>query len=335
MKLPVVPDILLLPTLALLLLLLTCLSMLVGPTEVNIAAGLLDWWRGEQSLARLLVTELRLPRALLGLLAGASLGLAGAAMQGLLRNPLAEPGLLGVSAGAALGAVITFYSGLSMVFALALPLGGIAGAFLSVLLLYLLAGVSSGTVTLILAGVAVNALMAAITSLALNLSSNPFASLEIIFWQMGSLADRSLDQVRLCMPLMLLGWLLLLSSGRGISALTLGEDTARSLGINMPLLRLKVVLGTALSVGPAVAVSGVIGFVGLVVPHLLRPLAGYEPKRLLLSSLLLGGCLLLLADILVRILPTATELKLGVVTALLGSPFLLLLLHRLRRGQVL
>ena len=325
----------LLPALVSLMLLLTLCSMMTGHADIDLMAALRHWWQGEESMDRLVAFELRLPRALLGLLVGASLGLAGAAMQGLLRNPLAEPGLVGVSAGAALGAVITFYSGLTMVFSLALPIGGIAGAFLGVLLLYLLAGVNSGTVTLILAGVAVNLLAAAATSLALNLASNPFASMEIIFWQMGSLSDRSLAHVRLCAPLMLLGWALLLSSGSGLNALTLGESTAQSLGIRLRWLRLQVVLGTALAVGPAVAVSGVIGFVGLVVPHLLRPLVGHQPKRLLLNSLFLGASLLLAADILVRVLPTSNELKLGVVTALIGSPCLLLLLNRLRRGSLL
>lgn len=321
----------LLPALFLLLLLLLALSMMFGPTDTSLSALLPG--RGEQ-LDRLVLLELRLPRALLAALVGGSLGLAGAAMQGLLRNPLAEPGLVGVSAGAALGAVATFYSGLSLLFTLALPLGGIAGACLGVLLLYLLAGTGSGTVTLILAGVAVNAMMAALTTLALNLSPNPFAAMEIIFWQLGSVADRSLAHVQLCAPLILCGWLLLLVSGPGLDALTLGEDTAGSLGIRLRRLRMQVVLGTALAVGPAVAVSGVIGFLGLVVPHLLRPLTGHQPRRLLPGSLLLGAVLLLAADLLVRLLPTTNELKLGVITALVGSPFLLLLLYRLRRGAV-
>ena len=199
------------------------------------------------------------------------------------------------------------------------------------LLLHLLAGREASTLSIILAGVAINAFSAALTSLVLNFAPNPYAALEIIFWIMGSLADRSMEHVQLVAPIMLLGWLLLLASGRGLDALTLGEDTAASLGIDLGYLRLKLILGTALAVGAAVAVSGAIGFVGLVVPHLLRPLVGQQPARLLPASALGGAALLLAADLLVRLLPTGPELKLGVVTALVGAPIFLLLLHRLRR----
>ncbi|MDX1607443.1 MAG: iron ABC transporter permease, partial [Candidatus Competibacterales bacterium] len=190
----------------------------------------------------------------------------------------------------------------------------------------------SGVVTLILAGVAINSLAGALTTLVLNLSPNPFAAYEIFFWLMGSLADRSLDHVALAAPFMVLGWILLLSIARALDALSLGEDVAASLGFNLAGVRLRVVLGTALAVGAAVAVSGVIGFVGLMVPHLLRPLVGQQPARLLLASALGGAVLLLAADIGVRLLTTASELKLGVVTALLGAPFFFWLLLRTRRS---
>ena len=262
---------------------------------------------------------------------GASLGLAGAAMQGFLRNPLAEPGVIGVSSCAAFGAVLALYSGLSFAFPLALPLGGILGACLSVLFLHLLAGRRASTLSLILAGVAINAFAAALTSLALNLAPNPYAALEIVFWIMGSLADRTMVHVQLVAPIMLLGGFLLMSSARGLDALTLGEDTAASLGIDLGFLRLKLVLGTALMVGSAVAVSGAIGFVGLVVPHILRPLVAQQPAQLLPASALGGAVLLLAADLLVRLMPIGPELKLGVVTALIGAPIFLLLLRRLRR----
>jgi iron complex transport system permease protein len=252
-------------------------------------------------------------------------------MQGLLRNPLAEPGIVGVSGCAVCGAVVAFYSGLSVTLPLALPLGGIAGALLAVGLLYLLAGRHAGTLTLILAGVALNSFAAALTSLALNLAPNPYAAMEIVFWLMGSLADRSLHHVALVAPLMLGGWGLLLGTARALDGLTLGEDTARSLGINLKGVQLQLVLGTALAVGIAVAVTGTIGFVGLVVPHLLRPLGGYQPSRLLLTSALGGAALTLAADIAVRLLTLGPELKLGVVTALVGAPFFLALVHRLRR----
>jgi iron complex transport system permease protein len=205
------------------------------------------------------------------------------------------------------------------------------GALLAVVLLYLLAGRNAGTLTLILAGVAINSFMAALTALALNLSPNPYAALEIIFWLMGSLTDRSLHHVRLVLPLMLVGWGLLLVTARALDGLTLGEDTAQSLGVNLGRLRLQLVLGTALAVGSAVAVTGTVGFVGLVVPHLLRPLVGYQPGRLLPASALGGAALTLAADIVVRLISVGPELKLGVVTALIGAPFFLTLVHRLRR----
>ena len=215
--------------------------------------------------------DIRLPRAVLGLLVGATLGLAGAAMQGFLRNPLAEPGILGVTGGAALGAVAVFYTGLVAVFPMMLPVGGIAGAFVSVLLLYLFAGTLASVQTLILAGVAINVIAFAGTSLMLNLVKDPYAVLDIVFWQMGSLADRSFRHVVLILPFVLAGWGLLLWDGRALEALSLGETTASSLGISLRRLRARVVLGTALAVGASVAVCGSIGFVGLIVPHLMRP----------------------------------------------------------------
>lgn len=306
-------------------------SLFVGQAPMTVA----DVWSAltvaDNPVHDTIVQELRLPRMLIGLMVGASLGMAGAAMQGLLRNPLAEPGVVGVSGCAGLGAVLVFYSGLAAVTPLLLPLGGMAGAFIAVILLYLLTRQGSTVQTLILAGVAINAFAGAMTSLALNLSSNPFAAYEIVFWLMGSLADRSMDHVLLCIGPMLLGWLLLLTAGRGLDALSLGEETALSLGVNLALLRLTVILGTALAVGAAVAVSGMIGFVGLVVPHVLRPWLGHQPSRLLPWSALGGAVMVVTADILVRLAPTGVELKLGVVTALFGAPFFLLLLHRMRR----
>jgi len=278
----------------------------------------------------MILVELRLPRALLGALVGASLGLAGAALQGLMRNPLAEPGIIGVSGTAALGAVMVFYFGLAGSMSLALPLGGIAGALVATFLLYVLAGRGAGTMTLILAGVAINSFAGALTALALNLSPNPYAALEIVFWLLGSLADRSLAHVALVLPPMLVGWALLLASARALDALTLGEDTAHSLGVDLRRLRWQLVGGAGLSVGSAVAVTGAIGFVGFVVPHLLRPLTGYRPGRLLLASALGGAALTLAADIAVRLIPTRPELKLGVVTAIIGAPFLFSLIWRLR-----
>lgn len=307
------------------------ISIGVSYAPLDLGTAFSDALSGRQSLPALVLVELRLPRALLGALVGFSLGMAGAAMQGLLRNPLAEPGILGISSAAAFGAVVAFYSGFAGLFALALPIGGIAGAMLATLLLYGFVGRGAGTMTLILVGVAINSFAGAMTSLALNLAPNPYAALEIVFWLMGSLADRSLTHVWLVLPLMLLGWALLLSSGPALDGLTLGEDTARSLGFDLAWLRARLIAGAALSVGSAVAVTGAIGFVGLVVPHILRPFIGHRPGKLLLVSGLGGAVLTLAADTALRLLPIRPELKLGVVTALIGAPFLFSLIHRLRR----
>jgi len=308
-------------------------SVFVGYAHIDVLAALGDALARRDSLPALALVQLRLPRAILGLAIGFSLGLSGAAMQGLLRNPLADPGVVGVSGGAAFGAVVAFYSGLSGIFALALPLGGIAGAALAALALYALAGRGAGTMTLILAGVTINSFAGALTSLALNLSPNPYAVFEIMFWLMGSLADRSLPQVALALPLMVVGWIAMLSSARALDALTLGEDTAESLGFDLRRLRWKLVAGSALAVGASVAVAGAIGFVGLVVPHLLRPWVGHRPGRLLLASGFGGALALVVADLGVRVLPLQPELKLGVLTALVGAPFLLALVFRARRDE--
>ena len=324
----------LLGALVVILLLLSAVSLSVGRAPLDVGAAIAQWLRGESTLATLVLIELRVPRTVLGVLVGASLGLAGAALQGLLRNPLAEPGIIGVSSCAAFGAVVAFYSGFSLAAPLALPLAGIAGALIAVLLLYALAGREASTLTLILAGVAINGFAGAATALALNLAPNPFAVTEIVFWMMGSLADRSISHLQLAAPLMIVGWVLLLNSGRALDALTLGEDTAASLGVRLGRLRLMLVLGTALAVGSGVAVTGAVGFVGLVAPHLLRPLVGHQPSRLLVASALAGAVLVLGADIAIRSITVGPELKLGVVTALIGAPFFLLLVMRLRRAVI-
>lgn len=244
----------------------------------------------------LIFNEIRLPRALLAAVVGATLGLAGAALQGYLRNPLAEPGLVGASSAAAFGAVLMLYSGASAWFPMALPLGGIAGAIIGLALVTLLAGGRSSPLTLILAGVAVNSFAAALTSLALNLAPSPYAALEIVFWLLGSLADRSFEHLRVALPFMIIGWAVLLRLGRALDALSIGEEAAASLGFSLARLRGLLLLGVGLSVGASVAVSGAIGFIGLVVPHLLRPLVGHRPGALLPASALGGAALTLAAD---------------------------------------
>jgi len=306
-------------------------SLTIGPAALGWGESLAALWRGEGDAATLVMREIRLPRALLGVLVGASLGLSGAAMQGYLRNPLAEPGLIGVTASAALGAVLAMQTGLVALFPPALPLAALGGAVASVLVLLLLAGPQGGALTLILGGIAVSALASALTALVLNLSPNPFAAAEVVFWMLGSLADRSFDHVWLAAPVMLAGWALIAPTGRGLDALTLGEDAAAGLGIRLVRLRLVLVLGVAASVGAATAVAGAIGFVGLVVPHLLRRAVGARPGRLLAASALGGAAMVLAADIAVRLVLPGEDLKLGVLTALVGAPLFLHLIWRARR----
>ncbi|MFZ9685802.1 MAG: FecCD family ABC transporter permease [Gemmobacter sp.] len=297
-------------------------SLAIGP------AGAAFWQGGEA--ASLILREIRLPRAVLGAMIGAALGLAGAAMQGYLRNPLAEPGLIGVSPAAALGAVVALQSGLAAAHVLILPAMALAGAAVAVVLMVALAGPRGGAFGLILAGIAISALAGALVSLVLNLSPNPFAAAEIVFWMMGSLADRSVVHVWIALPFLALGALLVAGTARGLDALTLGEDAAASMGVDLRRLRLRIVLGTAALVGAATAVAGAIGFVGLVVPHLLRPLVGARPSRLLPASALGGAAMVLAADIGVRLIAPERDLKLGVLTALVGAPFFLHLIWRHR-----
>lgn len=299
--------------LAVLLAVLFVASLCIGDASLALPDGLILW-------------QIRLPRALLALLVGGGLGLSGAVLQGALRNPLADPGLLGITGTAGLGAVIVFYWGLSQHVAPALPAGGLIGAGIGTGLLIAFAGRALSGPSLILAGVAVSAIAAALLALALTLAPNPFALTEITFWLMGGLADRSLSHVAMVAPPILLGAAILLRLGRGLDALSLGEETAASLGVPVTRTLRLAAAGVALAVGPGAAVAGAIGFVGLVVPHLLRPLLGERPSAILPASMLGGAALLLAADLLARaaplLLPLSQEPPLGVLTALLGAPFL-------------
>jgi iron complex transport system permease protein len=305
------------------------LSIGVGSAAIPPARALAALLGRGDPVERAILVELRLPRAILGLAVGAILGLSGAALQGYLRNPLAEPSVLGASNGAALGAVVAIYFGLASSSAALLPLLAIAGALVALALLSLLAGKSESALTLILAGVAVSTLAGAGISLALNLSPNPFAAMEITNWLLGSLEDRAFSHVLLALPP--LGAALLAWDARAFDALTLGEDGAAALGVDLARTRLRVLLGIGIGVGGAVAVSGAIGFVGLIVPHLVRPLTDRSSSAILWPSAAAGGALLLLADVAVRVIPTTNELKLGVVTAFLGVPVFLVFLMRERR----
>lgn len=322
-------DLPLLAILTFVTLALAAVSLMTGEVSVPLSS----LFAADNSTAAIILQEIRLPRVMLAIAIGATLGLSGAALQGLLRNPLAEPGIIGASSSAALGAVIVLYFGLAGIFPLALPLAAITGAVFAIGLLFMLAGRDPSALTLILAGIALSSLAGACISLAINLSPDALSASEIVFWLLGSLKDRSMDHFYLSLPFMIAGAVLLLSSGRALDALTLGEDMASTLGFDLRRVRILLIAGTALAVGAGVAVAGVIGFIGLVVPHLLRPLVGHEPRRLLPSSMLGGAALLLAADIGVRIIPTNLEMKLGVLTALVGAPFFLFLIFKVRRSM--
>ena len=299
-------------------------SLMAGRTWVPFA----HWLSGD--LQSLIVMELRLPRACVGAVVGASLGMAGAAMQGYLRNPLADPGLFGVSSSAALGAVVSLYFGFA-VSAWLLPIFALTGAGLGMAALAILAGRSGSMILFTLSGVILSSLTGALTSLLISLAPTPFASSEIVTWLMGALMDRSWDDVRIALPVSVLGMAALLWAARSLDALTLGDAAARSLGVNMTRLQWLIVIGVGMTVGSSVAVAGIIGFVGLVVPHLVRPLVGHQPSALLIPSALAGALLVVLADCLVRILPSTSEVRLGIAMASLGTPFFMMLLFKMRR----
>jgi iron complex transport system permease protein len=308
------------------------LSLGVGPVRLPpaVVVEALFGYGGEEQC--IIVREIRLPRAILGLAIGSILGLSGAALQGLLRNPLAAPSLFGAPQAAAFGAVVVIALGVADVRSFVLPLSAIVAAFVSVFLLLVVAGRNANLLLLILAGLAVSSLAGAATAMTMNLAPNPFAALEIAFWLLGSLEDRSYRHVLLALPFIVAGAVLLASQRHAFRALSLGEEAAQSLGVNVGVLRLVVIAGVALGVGAAVAVAGTIGFIGLVAPHLVRPFVGYDPGRLLLPSALAGASLLLAADIAVRVIPSTTDIKVGVLTAIIGVPFFLYLIVRERRS---
>ena len=331
------PDItsrrtLVLAALALVVAVLCVASLGVGPVRLAPSTVLEALFGRGREEYRIIIQEIRLPRAILALAIGAILGLSGAALQGLLRNPLASPSLFGAPQSAALGAVLMISLGLADVRSFVLPVAAIAASFGSVFVLLAVAGRNAGLLLLILAGLAISSLAGAATSLVMNLSPNPFAALEISFWLLGSLEDRSFRHVALALPFIVAGAVILWSGRNSFRVLSLGEETAETLGVNVARLRLSVIAGTALGVGGAVAVSGAIGFIGLVAPHLMRPLIGYDPTRLLLPSALTGAALLLAADIGVRIIPSTSDIKVGVLTAMIGVPFFLYLIVRERRA---
>ena len=283
--------------------------------------------------ATLILMELRLPRALLAIVIGGGLGAAGAAMQGYLRNPLADPGLFGIAPMAALGAVASLWFGFALS-AWLLPIFALLGAGLAMALLAVIAGRSGGIALFTLAGLMIASLAGALTALAITLAPNAFAMSEIVLWLNGALTDRSWREVTIAAPLVAIGIVTLSIAARPLDALTLGADAARSMGVDMRTLLWLLIIGVGLTVGASVAVAGIIGFVGLIVPHLVRPLTDRLPSSLILPSALAGALLVLIADSIVRILPFVTELRLGIALSLIGAPFFLWLLLRMRRGRI-
>lgn len=276
---------------------------------------------GQASAAdSVVVWQIRLPRALAAFVVGGCLGASGAALQGLLRNPLAEPGVLGVTATSSLSATFALYYGFAAASAYLVPIYAILGALAATAVLALAAMRIQSVVVLILLGVGLSSFSAAAMSLLLNMAPNPFSLFEMINWLLGSVANKSFEDIYIVLPFVLLGTGILFASRRGLSALTLGEEAAAGAGLNLRRQRLLVVLGAGIATGASVAIAGAIGFVGIVAPHLIRPLVNHDPARSLLPSALLAGLILVIADIGVRVLPTASELKLGVVAALIGAP---------------
>ncbi len=304
------------------------LSALAGPSAVSAAHAMAALFGGGSDAARVIVWEIRLPRALAAFVTGAALGLSGAALQGLLRNPLAEPGVLGVSASAALGAATAISFGLGALSPLAVPIAAIAGALLAVALLAATAARGASNTGLILVGVGISSLAGALMAMLMATAPNPFSLSELVNWMLGSVANRSLADLAFVAPFLGLGALLLSLAGQGLRALTLGEEAAAGLGARLSVVRLLVIAGGGLATGASVAIAGVVGFVGLITPHLVRPLVGRDPASAMWPSALLAGLILVSADLLIRLIPSNQELKLGVLAALIGAPVFIVIAAR-------
>lgn len=310
-----------------------CVALMLGSTPMAPSETLAALVGGGSASAQTIVWEIRLPRALAAFLVGAALGASGAALQGLLRNPLADPGVLGVSATGALGATLSLYYGFSAMWAFATPVSAVLGALCATASLSVAAVRTQSVVTLILIGVGLSSFAGALMAVLLNFAPNPFSLSDMVNWSLGTVANRSMEDIALSAPFLLVGLAILHSSARGLSALSLGEEAAAGLGLDVRRARLGVVIGAGLATGAAVSLAGAIGFVGLVAPHLVRPFVGHDPARALAPAALLAGALVVAADILVRIAPTDSELKLGVVAALIGAPVFIWIAARRRTGD--
>ena len=338
-----------LPLLALLLAAAAVAGIAIGSTTISwptvlrvLAARMLpDGWialAGVSDAEQVIVWLIRAPRVVVAALAGAALGMAGTQMQGLFRNPLAEPSVIGISQGAALGAVIAFVSGLSAMAVFWLPLFAFGGALAALATVYTIATHAGRTpaTTLLLAGIALGALATAISSLLISLSVvNWQVASEIVFWMMGGLDNRTWTHVWMCLPPLVLGALAARWYTRDLDLLLLGEETAASLGVHVERARRVMLTTAAMLTGAAVAVSGVIGFVGLIVPHMLRLLLGPGHRALLPAAMLGGALMLILCDLLARTIHPPEEIRLGIITAAFGAPFFLYLLRRHRGGYSL
>ncbi|MDN7128138.1 FecCD family ABC transporter permease [Pseudidiomarina terrestris] len=282
--------------------------------------------------ASTILFDIRLPRALLALLNGIALGTAGAVLQVMFRNPLAEPGITGIAGGSALAIVVVLYSGLTLPLSGLLPVVGMLGGLLSLIALWLIAGGHTSGLRLILAGVAVASFCGALLALVLNLAPNPFAYLEWSLWLLGSVANRGWEQIYLLVPSMVLAFGLLYWQRNFINAHIFDQQTLASLGFRQNWSAWWVLASVTLLISASVVTAGVISFVGLLAPHLARLLGENRPPQLMVLSGLGGGALLLLIDAVVKLVPTTVELQLGVVAAFIGAPWLVYLLMRQARA---
>ena len=315
------------------LILAALVSLTIGPVDLKIMDVMNGIFGPSNDPVSIIVSELRLPRVLLGILIGSALGVSGAALQGVLRNPLADPGVIGVSASAALGAVIAIHLGVHLIWSLFIPIFAMGGALLATLILLAVSVRESSVLMLILVGIGISSLAMAGVSLVMNLAESPMSVRDMIMWMLGSLENRTTTDLFSALPFIFLGWIMMINVGQGLNALSVGEDTARSMGINLSMLKFRVVIGSAISIGAAVSVCGSIGFVGLVVPHMVRRLVTKEPGDILIPSALMGGLLLTLADMLTRLPTPGATLQLGVVNSLIGAPTFLYIIYKTRKGM--
>lgn len=295
-------------------------SLTLGPTPISVTQITSAMFGGGEPLIQTIVWEVRLPRILAAFIVGSALGASGAVLQGLFRNPLAEPGVLGVSSSAALAASLTLFLGIAGASSFILPAAALAGALIATALLSLAAWRLKSITTVILLGVALTTFTGAMMTVLMNFAPHPFFLSDLMNWTLGSVANRSLWDIAVCGPIIGLGLIGLVGTRHGLTVLTLGDEAAQGVGLDLARLRRRAIAGVGLAVGGAVALAGAIGFVGIIAPHVVRPFVGQDPGRTVIPAGLLGGLILMLADLAVRLLPTANELKLGVLAAMIGAP---------------